>query len=163
MRMMKFLDSVPTSSLALSLGALATLSLLALTGCGPLGLESSPVDAGPSSESSTDSETSPVAAIIDGQPITVDEVQEHMKEQFIEEFRRQPEDRQYELTENAIRDLLQRHVIEAEANKRGVTREELFEQITAAVPEPTVEDVTEWYTKNKQRLRGAPLEAVADQ
>ncbi len=144
-------------------GVLALLCSLTFVACGPLGLESAQVDAGPPDDASATGDESPVAAIIDEQPITLEEVQEHMKDQFIEEFRRQPEDRQYELMENAVRDLVRRRVIDAEARKRGITSEELFAEITANVPEPTLEDVTEWYTRNKQRLRGAALEDVADQ
>ena len=156
-------SAVSISRFRLLLSALGTLGLLTLVACGPLGLESNPVDASPPEDASTGGDESPVAAIVDDQPITLEEVQEHMKDQFIEEFRRQPEDRQYELMENAVRDLVRRRVIDAEARKRGVTREELFEEITANVPEPTLEDVTNWYTKNKQRLRGAALEDIADQ
>ena len=36
-------------------------------------------------------------------------------------------------------------------------------EITGQVPEPTIQDVTEWYSQNQSRLRGARLEEVANQ
>jgi predicted DsbA family dithiol-disulfide isomerase len=84
-----------------------------------------------------------------------------MKDQFLEEFLRQPESRQFEMRETAVRDFVQRRVIEDEANKQGKTSQELLDEIANGVPEPTIEEITSWYTENQSRLRGAKLEDVA--
>jgi protein-disulfide isomerase len=137
--------------------ALASLGLLVLAGCSPRDLDSTSVDAGPAPSS----ENEAVAVIIEGQAITISEIDEHMKDQFLEEFSRQPEDRQFEMRETAVRDFVQRRVIEDEANKQGKTSQELLDEIANAVPEPTIEEIASWYTENQSRLRGAKLEDVA--
>jgi protein-disulfide isomerase len=67
------------------------------------------------------------------------------------------------MRESAVRELVQRHVVEAEAKKKGVTPEALFDEVTAAAPAVSVEDVSTWFTQNEARLRGARLEEVAPQ
>ena len=132
-------------------------------GCGRLGLggESGSSDASPAATALPGDDE--VAAVIDGKTITIGDVQQHMKTQFIEEFLRQPESQIYEMREKTIRDLVQRHVVEAEAEAREQTAESLYEEVTSAAPEPTLEDVTLWYSQNQGRLRGARLEDVAPQ
>ena len=83
-----------------------------------------------------------MALVLEGRDISVGELNDHMKDQFLEEFLRQPEDRQFEMRESAIRDMVQRHVVEAEAKKKGLTPDALFEQVTASAPPVTVEDVS---------------------
>lgn len=141
--------------------ALATLGLLAIGGCGGLNLGQADSDTKSDAQSTRRPGDEAIAVIIDGRSITIEEIHEHMKDQFLEEFLRQPEDRQFEMREGAIRTLVQEHVVEIEAIKRGKTSAELFEEITAAVPEPTAEDVADWYSKNQTRVRGAPLEDIA--
>jgi predicted DsbA family dithiol-disulfide isomerase len=138
--------------------ALASMGLLVLAGCSPRDLDSSSVDASPSVDSG---QAEAVAAIVEGRAITISEIDEHMKDQFLEEFLKQPEERQFEMRETAARDLVQRRVIEDEANKQGKTSQELLDEIANSVSEPTVEEVTAWYSENQSRLRGAKLEDVA--
>ena len=143
---------------------LAWTALVAcLAGCGPLGLDKSPTETsgGPTSAAREGAEE--VALVLEGRDVTVGEVHAWMQEQFIDEFLKQPEDQIYEMHEKAVRDLVQRHVIDQAASERGVTPEALFEQVTGEVPEPTLEDVTEWYAVNQSRLRGARLEDVGSQ
>jgi len=135
----------------------ALLGLLVLAGCSPRDLASTSVDAGPQAASGDEA----VAVIIEGQAITIEQIDEHMKDQFLEEFLRQPADRQFEMRETAVRDLVQRRVIEGEAKKQGKTSQELLDEIANGVPEPTIEEITSWYTENQNRLRGAKLEDVA--
>jgi predicted DsbA family dithiol-disulfide isomerase len=141
---------------SLALGS-ATICLLVLAGCNPRELSHNPVEAGPSTEFVDEG----VAAVIDGRRITVSEVHEHMRNQFLEEFLRQPEDRQFEMRERAVRDIVQEHIIEIEARKQAKTPEEVYEAIENSVPEPTDEEVADWYSKNHGRLRGAKLEDVS--
>lgn len=138
---------------------LASLGLLVLAGCNPRDLSPDTVDAGPTSASTEGG--ADIAAIIEDREITIGDVDEHMKDQFIEEFSRQPEDRQFEMRENAVRDLIQNHIVESEAKKQGKTPEVLVEEINNSAPEPTIEEITAWYSENQSRLRGAKLEDVA--
>ncbi|MCR9094346.1 MAG: DsbA family protein [bacterium] len=145
---------------------LATFAVCVTTGCGALGLDSkgqptaaaSTAAPGPSTEGGDR-----VALVLDGREITVDELHAHMQKQFLDELLRQPESELFELRENAARDLVQRHVIDAAAAEEGLSPEALLEKVTSTVPETTVEQVTAWYTENQSRLRGARLEDVAPQ
>ena len=151
--------NVTRKSLALS-GFLFLIGGGLLTGCGPLGLER---DAGGGPEPVATPGGDAVAVVIEGESITIDQLHTHMQTQFLEEFLRQPESNRFEMQETAIRDLVQRRVVEAAAAERGVTADALFEQISNSAPEPTVQDVADWYSQNQSRLRGARLEDVAGQ
>jgi predicted DsbA family dithiol-disulfide isomerase len=134
------------------------LGLLSLAACGPLGL-----DHDSAKSDSKQASDSTVAAVIEGQPITLDEVHEHMKDEFLKQFLKQPKSRQYEMQETAIRDMVQQHIIDAEASKRGISSDELVEEITSSAPTPTAQDVQAWFSQNQSKLRGAHLEDIAPQ
>ena len=134
------------------------LFMVALTGCGPLGLERA--DADPTVVSDEPQE---IAVIIDGRPISIAELDEQMKNSFLEALLRQPDTQIFEAREKAIRELLQKMVVEAEAELQGLTSDALFEEVVGQAPAPTVEDVANWYTQNQSRLRGARLEEVSSQ
>lgn len=134
------------------------ITLIALAGCGPLGLDQNSTQ----SEAKSDADST-VALIIEGRSISLDEVHDHMKNEFMKEFVKQPQARQFEMQENAIRDMVQRHVIDAEAAKRGVIADELIEEITASTPAPTSQDIQIWFAQNQTRLRGARLEDIEPQ
>ena len=133
---------------------------VALTGCGRLGVGS---NGGENADEPATPGDEEIALVLDGREISIGELNEHMQEQFLEEFLRQPEDRRYEMRESAIRDLVQTHVVESEAKKKGVTAEALYEEVTAAAPAVSVDDVSTWFKQNEARLGGARLEDVAPQ
>jgi protein-disulfide isomerase len=137
---------------------MTSIGLLVLAGCNPRELVSDSIDAGPTAESGKRGEA--IAAIIEGREITIHDVDERMKDQFLEEFLRQPEDRQFEMRQNAVRGLIQDRIVEAEAKKQGKTSEALLEEIANSAQEPTIEEITAWYSENQSRLRGAKLEDV---
>ena len=138
--------------------AIAAASTLLVTGCGPTGLESAGTATEPSAGATGDPE---IALVLEGRPISLGELHTHMQEQFLEELLSQPDDEIYTLHENAIRDLVHRHAIDVAAAQAGLSPEALFEEVTAAVPETSVEEVSAWYSANQARLRGARLEDVA--
>jgi protein-disulfide isomerase len=151
----------------IAVSLLLATTFAGLVGCGAGGPDKN-TDGSEPSEASVESGSaseggSAVALVLEGQTVTIDELHAHMQEKFLEEFLKQPDDQVYELHENAIRDLVQRHVIDAAAADRGLTPEALFEEITGNVAEPSVQDVTDWYSQNESRLRGARLEDVAAQ
>ncbi len=141
----------------------ALLGILALVGCGQLGLDRSG-SAADVSASSAASKARPgdenVVALLDGREITQAELHRHMQEQFLDELLRQPESELYNMRERAIKDMAHRYVIDTAAEERGVTAEALFEEITNEVPEATLEEVTTWFTANQARLGGARMEDV---
>ncbi len=144
-----------------------------LAGCGLIGPENASGDAaartrsseGAQSEGSAAGEANDagVALVLDGRSITFGDLNEYMQDQFLEELLSQPAGQIYELREKAAREMVQRHVIDSAAAERGLSPEALFQQVTADVPEPTVEDVADWYSQNQSRVRGAALEDVAPQ
>lgn len=153
-------------------GALHGLVALGLTlllaACGPLsggggGGSDSTADVATRSAGASGADGGGTVLVLDGRSISLDELHEHMKDQFLEELLSRPEDELYEMRENAVRDLVQRHVIDSAAEERGVSPEALFEQVTGGIPGPTDEEVAAWYARNQSRLRGAQLEDVAPQ
>ncbi len=148
-----------------ALGRTPALAIFAavvlLGGCGRLGLGEDESAKGAAKKARPGDEQ--IALVLDGREISVGELNEQMQEQFLDEFLRQPEDRQYEMRESAVRELIQRHVVEAEAAKKSLTPDALFEEVTANAAPVSVEDVTTWYKQNEARLGGAPLDAIAPQ
>jgi predicted DsbA family dithiol-disulfide isomerase len=125
--------------------------LAGLIGCGPLALERS----NDTTEANGKVADDRVAVVIEGDSITVDEVDEFLKQSFLEELLQQPEEQIFEARERAIRNLIQKRIVDAEAEARGLTSEQLFDEITQAAPVPTDEDLAAWYAENQARLRGA--------
>jgi len=146
---------------------LSTLLAIGALGCGPLALDGSGRGEGGGEADGSTSASAPgddrVAVVIEGEPITVAEVDEFMKQGFLEDLMRKPAGEIFEAREQAIRNLVQKHVVDAEAKARGATPEQLFEQITSQATEPTTEEVASWFAQNEARLRGARLEEIAPQ
>jgi len=126
-----------------------------LAGCGRLGPD------GPTAKEADDG--GPVAVVIEGESITVGEVDELIRRTFYEELMRQPAERIYEARETAIRVLVEQRIVDDAARERGSTPDALEAEIKDAVPDPSVEEVTAWYAENESRLRGAPFEDIAPQ
>lgn len=152
-------SSLRPSRLPLIRGLALIASLALIAGCGRLGLGQDEDKADAKTHAGDDQ----VALVLDGRDITVGELNDHMKDQFLEEFLRQPEERQFEMRDAAVRDMVQRHVVDAEAKKKGLTPDALYDEVTAGAPAVKVEDVATWYKENEARLQGAPLEEVAPQ
>ena len=145
------------TGLVLALG----LAMAGGAGCGPLALEGETKNG--AEKPGEPAGESPVAVVIEGEPITVAEVDAFLKESFIEDLLRKPEEEIFEAREKAIRNLIQKRIVESEARAQGLTEDELFEAITARAETPTDEDVASWFAQNENRLRGAQLEDVAPQ
>ncbi len=155
--MMNIRHSISTSTCHRLAVGLSAIGLVVLASCSARDLGSRPIE----SDSQTESKHEAIAAVIEGRAITFDELHEHMKDQFLSEFLRQPEDRQFEMREIAVRDLVQKHVMEIEAQKQAKTSQELLDEIAKSVAEPTIDEIAEWFSKNQTQLRGAKLENVA--
>jgi predicted DsbA family dithiol-disulfide isomerase len=141
------------------LAILLPICLATLAGCGRLGMEPD----GDNASASGDSRDDRTAILVDGESISVTELDEIMKDAYLEDLMRKPEPEIFEARERAMREYVQRRVIEAEAEARGITPEQLFEEIVEAAPQPSIEDVTNWYAANQDRLQGARLEEVSGQ
>jgi protein-disulfide isomerase len=93
----------------------------------------------------------PIAARVGDEVITVAELDESIKVQL------------YDLRSKALRSQVSQRALEVEAKKRGLTVDAMLEE--EFKKQPPVDDaaVKDFYEKNKERARGAPLETVAPQ
>ncbi|MGH9785714.1 MAG: thioredoxin domain-containing protein [Terriglobia bacterium] len=97
-------------------------------------------------------------ARVGGQPVYEDELLPLIQSQL-----RQLERQEYDLKRQALQELIQRKLTEAEANKRGITAEELFRQeVEARVADPADAEVEALYLAQKDRLQ-RPFGQVEEQ
>ena len=135
-----------------SVAALAALVTLA---CQPGSNETAP-------ETLASANGTEVAAEIDGQPLTVAELDAWIKEDL---FRAQAADpgELFELRDGALQQMFEERVLEAEAQRRGVDIETLLDQEIEAQGALTDAEIRTWYDENQARLNGAEFEAIQDQ
>jgi predicted DsbA family dithiol-disulfide isomerase len=70
---------------------------------------------------------------------------------------------EHDILENALERLIQEMLLRSEAQKRGLSKEELLtREIQPNITEPTAEEIDAFYTENKQRI-GKPKEQVLPQ
>ena len=132
---------------------LASLSLAALAasglGCAALG---------------TGKSDDPVAARIGDEVITVSELDASIKEDL---WKRETGDgnpsRTHELRLAAVKSLVAKHALEAEAKKRGLTTDAMLEEEWKKLPPISDDEVKTFYDKNASQMQGAPYEAIAPQ
>jgi protein-disulfide isomerase len=92
---------------------------------------------------------SPTIAEGDGLHVTLHELDERVKQSLFDERTRGQANRVYELRAKALDEMLGDLVMEAEAERRGLSRDALIEAEAAAV---TDEDVTAFFEGNRQRM-----------
>ncbi len=130
----------------LASGWLAALAAVGL-GCGSLGL-------GKPDE--------PAAARIGDDVITVAELDESIKEDL---WKRETRDlnpsRLHELRSAAVKSLVAKRALEAEANQRGLTTDALVEAEFKTLPPIGDAEIKAFYDQNAAQLQGAPLESVS--
>jgi protein-disulfide isomerase len=101
-----------------------------------------------------------IAARIGDDVLTVEELDAEIKEKlFARESRDGNASRLYDLRISALQDVLAERLVDAEAEKRGITREEFVAQEFPA-PEIDEQEIVAFYHENVTRLRGMPLEQV---
>lgn len=132
--------------------ALAVLSVVVATACQTRKGESEGPDDGASAP----------AAVVEGETIRVAEVDAFIKDELFERESRggQPA-RVYELRNDALGRMLARRVVEGEAERRGISAEELIRAESEALGDVSDEEVAAFYEENQARMRGASLEQVA--
>ncbi len=95
-----------------------------------------------------------VAARIDGQVITIQELEKTLAAQLAK-----LEEDKYQLMKSRLEDLIAEHLLAREAKRRGMTVEDLLTaEVSSKVSEVTEADVTSFITENKARLRGEEAE-----
>jgi len=103
-----------------------------------------------------------VLATIDGEPVTMADVRQEVGVQLAEmdfDYRSQ----RHDLVESTLDRLVRERVLGKEADRRGMTTEELTRELTQGEVEVTDERVATFYNQNRARLQGASLEQIAPQ
>ena len=102
---------------------------------------------------------SDVIATVGARSITEAEIENQIKGQML-----RLNNQIYSLKKQAADSIINNHLMEEEAKKRNITRQELLKQeVTAKTEQVTDKEVTDYYNKNKSRLGGKKLEEVQDQ
>ena len=128
------------------------VAVLAAASCSPAGRAASPAPA---------ASTNPGQAVaeVDGQPITLGEVDTRAAGGL-----QRLEQEQYELRRQALEELVGERMIDAEAKRRGVTRDALLQaEVLSKVQGPTPEQVRAIYERSRSRLGDRTFAEVAPQ
>ena len=96
-------------------------------------------------------------AVVDGQAISAEELETSVQGQLTR-LRNQ----EYEIKSKALDNLIEQKLLAAEATKRGVTVEKLWQDVDSKVTDPTDAEVEAYYLGQKDRLN-RPLEDVKAQ
>lgn len=111
-----------------------------------------------SAQSSAPPKNSTPLATVDGQPITEDDLLPQVQGQL-----RPLRDQEYQIKKKALDNLITQRIVEAEAKKKGLSTEKLYEQeVDAKVAEPTDMELNAIYTMQKEQLN-RPFEEVKAQ
>lgn len=95
-----------------------------------------------------------VAARVDGQAVTLDELEKALAPQLAK-----LQDQKFQLMESKLEELIGERLLALEAKRRGITVEELLKaEVASKVAEVTDAEVTTFMTQNKARLQGDPAE-----
>ena len=102
----------------------------------------------------TEKKVSAVAARIDGQVVTVQELEKALAPQLAKLG-----EQRYQLMQSKLEELIADRLLEREAKRRGITLEALFQaEVLSKIPEVNHEEVSAFITQNKSRLRGEDAE-----
>ena len=133
------------------LAAFFPVLLLASAGCSRA---RSTASAPPPASSQADAQT--VVARVDGQAITMKDLDARVAGE-IQRLR----DQEYEARRNALDEMVSEKLIDAQAAKQGLSRDEfLRREIDGKVKRPTPEEVARLYEQNKDRVGGRTLAQV---
>ena len=98
-------------------------------------------------------------ATVDGQPITEEDIDPLVAGQL-----RPIREQEYQIKRKALDNLIGQKVVDAEAKKKGLTSEQLYQQeVDAKVPEPTDVELNAIYAVQREQLGGKPFEEVKAQ
>lgn len=140
----------PASALA------ASILLLACLACssGEPAAQRAPVGETPSAAGSGE-----VAAEVDGEAITTDELDAWIKEDLFRRNASNPSEL-FELRQSALDAMIEERLVDAEASKRGISPDQLIEQEVAALGPVSDEEVQAFFDEHQRQLGGATLDQV---
>jgi predicted DsbA family dithiol-disulfide isomerase len=118
--------------------------------------------ASPASEAAATSEADTVVARIDGETVTLAELDAWIKDSL---FERQTSSgnpaKLYDLRDQSLRQMIMERVVVAAADRRNMAEEEFLETEVAALGEITDEEVAQFYQEKVDQMGGQTLEDVA--
>ncbi len=163
----------PISNRNLLSRSLALSAILALVGMGGI-LPACSAQGGSANaetaKAAAAAKTDGPAAEIDGKPISMAEVEKAAEPQFkqLEQQKqamlKQLEDSRHKIIEGTLNEMVEERLIESEAAKRGVSKEDLVKaEVDSKVAPVTDDDVAKFYEENKGRVGGRTKEQLADQ
>ncbi len=108
----------------------------------------------PGAQDTARDDDSPVVATIDGQPITQDELDDWIRDQLFEQqVGSKGAAQQYEARSQALKELVSQRVLEAAAEREGLTSTALVEKQVEELGPVTDEEVAAFFEEHKQRFR----------
>jgi len=109
-------------------------------------------------QSSAPAKNDPPLATVDGQKLTEEDLAPYVQSQL-----RPLREQEYQIKKKALDNLINQKLVDAEAKKKGLTTEKLYEQeVDAKVPEPTDVELNAIYAVQKDQLN-RPFEEVKAQ
>ena len=133
---------------------------LAFTAALGLACSGGPGGAGDASKAAPDA--SQVAAELEGESITLGQLDERAKEQlYLRETRNGEASAVYELREDALHAWIEERALAIEAQRRGVEVDALVAEEVAKRGPVTDEEVAAFFEQNKARVPGRTLEELA--
>ncbi|HRC84722.1 MAG TPA: SurA N-terminal domain-containing protein [Thermoanaerobaculia bacterium] len=146
---MKSVQSSKSVSRGLWAGAILALGLGTLPAC-------SAEDAGAKAAMAKPADNSSVAEI-DGKAVTMADLEKKASREL-----KQLESQRQQILDGALNQLIEDKLIEAEAAKRGISKEDLIKnEVDSKIATVTDAEVDTWYEQNKARIN-VPKEQVAD-
>jgi protein-disulfide isomerase len=137
--------------------ALAPLSaalLVLLAGCSGPGGKQAGASSASTSSAATSSDRGTVLAEVDGQPITLGEV-DHRAEARMAQVRQE----EYEIRRDVLDELIADRLVDAEASREGVSRQVLVRrEVDDKIPTPDPAQIALIYDHNKDRFAGQSRE-----
>ena len=130
----------------------AALVALGLSGCKQKAAQPAAAPAGASASES-------VVAKFAGGSVTTAELEKEMKPVRVQLDRKRWMAEQQERT-NALKQLVAKKLMAAEATKRGTNEEGLMRDLASKVPPPSETELKSFYEANKGQMGGAPYEAM---
>jgi protein-disulfide isomerase len=141
---------------------LTLLVYLGIAACADRGTSSSAVERTDARPEVADEPLPEVLATIGDEQVTLDDVRGRIGEQLDQMTNRYLQGR-YKLLDGTLRQIVRDRLLTAEAEKRGISTNELVEEETGASLEVTEVEIAAWYEENRSRLRGRTLDELRDQ
>ncbi len=153
-----------TETIDVGLALLLSVSLL-IAGCGaetPAASAARTADPTPSPRSSNASDAQEVLAVVEGEEVTLEDLQDQIGVQLgqmdFEYF-----SRRHQVIDTAMRRHVRDKLIEAEAAERGVSVAALLDEVLAGKVDVSEDEVRFFYAQNQAQLQGRPYELIAPQ